>query len=193
MVAASATCAAVLGLAIWRVTGEDRGAFEVDVGTGVEAAAAEPSGATEGATSTVFVHVAGAVARPGLVELPGGSRVADAIAECGGVLGSAATEAVNLARVLVDGEQVLVPTHDEVAEGDSQRAGLPDAAGGKVDLNTASAGELEELPGIGPATAEKIVSDREVNGPFASPEDLQRVPGIGPKKFEALKDLVTVR
>ena len=96
----------------------------------------------------------------------------------------------------MDGEQVLVPS---VAQVEAGTAGVLDvgqgpastAPGARVNLNTASAAELDALPGIGAATAQKIIDDRETNGPFARPEDLMRVPGIGESKFDALKDLVT--
>lgn len=141
----------------------------------------------------IVVHVAGAVMRPGVYRLPVGSRVDDAIASAGGGVGNSALDALNRARILADGEQVYVPTVEEAQSGGGE-AGLPQTSGrateGKVDINRASAQELEELPGIGPATAQKIVDDREANGPFAKPEDLMRVPGIGAKKFEAMREFV---
>ncbi|MCX8008008.1 MAG: ComEA family DNA-binding protein, partial [Coriobacteriia bacterium] len=139
--------------------------------------------------ATVTVHVVGAVRWPGVYRLPVGSRVCDAIGRAGGVLGNAAADAVNMARVLSDGEQVRVPTLDESTR--------PEPIGGTadrprlVDINRASAEELDALPGIGPSTAQKIVDDRARNGPFRCPQDIMRVPGIGPKKFDALKDLIT--
>lgn len=167
---------------------------------GVEGGVTEPADAK---ASDVVVHVVGAVLHPGVYGLPPGSRVVDAVDAAGGALGSAALGSLNLARIVADGEQVYVFTVDEAAAGvatagtgaaapaggASQAGSSP--AGGLVDLNTATAEELDELPGIGPSTAQKIVSDREANGPFATPEDLMRVPGIGAAKFEALKDLVT--
>lgn len=147
----------------------------------------------------VVVHVAGAVAAPGVYRLPAGSRVTDAVDAAGGPLADAASDAVNLARILTDGEQVFLPTHEQAATGVVAAPAAGGARGdvsagqGPVDLNTATVADLEALPGIGEATAQKIVDEREKNGPFASPEDLMRVPGIGEKKFESLKDLVTVR
>lgn len=147
---------------------------------------------------SLVVHVAGAVMRPGVYQLPCGSRVADALQAAGGSVGDADTDAINLARLLTDGEQVYIPTAEEVAKGlVSPPSPAPttgsggSAAGTLVDVNRATAAELETLPGVGPSTAQKIIDDREKNGPFSSPEDLMRVPGIGPKKFESLKDLVT--
>jgi competence protein ComEA len=169
-----------------------------------DAEAAEQSGSAAGSVETsapaeadVVVHVAGAVVQPGVYSLAPGSRVVDAIAAAGGGLGNAALDALNLARILSDGEQVYVLTADQVASGaavpsaGAGAAGGGSSAGGLVNLNTASAEELDALPGVGPSTAEKIVADREANGPFATPEDLMRVSGIGAAKYESLKDLVT--
>ena len=144
-------------------------------GAGPAAAAApiEPSAVPTVAT-TVIVHVAGQVARPGLVELPAGSRVADAVAAAGGATGRRATDTVNLARVLVDGEQVVV----------GATAGAPSAGGSAstaalLDLNTASVTDLDALPGIGPVIAARILDWRAANGPFRSVEELGEVSGIG--------------
>ena len=129
-----------------------------------------------------------------------GSRVEDAVEAAGGLAEGAAPDALNLARPLADGEQVIVPTLEEVEQsaaagsalGAASGAGGASPASGKVNLNTAGADELDALPGIGPATAEKIVADRQSNGPFADVEDLKRVSGIGDKKFAQLVDLVCV-
>ncbi len=146
---------------------------------------------------TVVVHVGGAVADPGVRELAEGSRVQDAVDASGGFAEGAAPDALNLARVLTDGEQVVVPTLEEAAGAqgaDAAGAGASSgsAVGGRVNINRASAAELDTLPGVGPSTAEKIVADREANGPFATTEDLKRVSGIGDKKYEELADLVCV-
>lgn len=170
-----------------------------------EATADAPTGVPEQGGETagleapgVVVHVVGAVLHPGVYELPDGSRVVDAVDAAGGALGNASLASLNLARILADGEQVYVFTADEAAAGSAaptpaEVAAAPGAASvtGLIDLNTATVEELDSLPGIGPSTAQKIVSDREANGPFATPEDLMRVSGIGAAKFEALKDLVT--
>jgi len=146
----------------------------------------------------VCVHVVGAVHHPGLYRLPGGSRVADALDAAGGATAQAAQEAVNLARVLADGEQVAIPTRDQVKRGAAVGAVATGDGGGAagegecVDINTADAAALDKLPGIGPSTAAKIVADRTANGPFASPDDLGRVPGIGPKKLAQLKPVIRV-
>ena len=140
---------------------------------------------------TVVVHVGGAVADPGVRELAEGSRVQDAVDASGGFAEGAASDALNLARVLSDGEQVAgAQGADAGAAGAGASSGS--AAGGRVNINRATAAELDTLPGVGPSTAEKIVADREANGPFATTEDLKRVSGIGDKKYEELADLVCV-
>lgn len=144
-----------------------------------------PCGETEEPQpSTVFIHVSGAVGAPGLVELPEGSRVADAIEAAGGFAEGADSASVNLARVVADGEQVAI--------GSCAAAGVPATGSGKVRINSATEAELQSLPGVGEATAAKIVADRKANGPFASLEDLMRVSGIGQKKYEALADLIAL-
>ena len=137
----------------------------------------------------VVVDVVGAVAAPGVVRLAQGSRVVDAIAAAGGATADAQVSALNLARVLVDGEQIAVPGPGE-APAD---VGDPAAAGGDdlVDLNTADAAALDALPGIGPVLADRIVSHRE-DGPFTTVDELADVAGIGPTLLERLRDLVRV-
>lgn len=144
----------------------------------------------------VVVHVAGAVATAGVYELPGGSRVEGAIAAAGGVGPDADPNALNLAAPLVDGSRVYVPrVGEEVPVPLVVPVATPTATGAAapvvVDVNSATVAELESLPGVGPATALAIVSERDGNGPFVDVADLDRVPGIGPAKIEALRDLVT--
>lgn len=146
----------------------------------------DEDGAASGEARTVFVHVGGAVVEPGVRELAEGARVQDAVDAAGGFADGAARDALNLARVLADGEQIVVPSQEEAV---SEPAS---PTGGKIDLNRATAAELDALPGVGPSTAEKIVADREANGPFRTVEDLKRVSGIGDKKFADLADLVCV-
>ena len=137
------------------------------------------------ATATLVVHVAGAVRRPGLYRLAEGSRVADAVARAGGATAPADTAAINLAAPLADGMQVLVPRR--VSAG----AAGPSSAGGRPSLSSASAVELDALPGIGPVTAQKIVDYRAAHGGFRSVDDLDAIPGIGPARVEQLRDLVS--
>lgn len=133
------------------------------------------------AAATLTLHVSGEVVRPGLVELPPGARIADAVAAAGGATGAADLSALNLAAPLVDGGQVAVP-----AAGTSPAAG----PGGAVSLSLATAAELQTLPGVGPVTANRIVAHREQHGPFSAVEDLLDVPGIGEGRLAALRDLV---
>jgi competence protein ComEA len=135
----------------------------------------------------IFVHVLGAVERPGLYELADGSRAVDAVAAAGGFTDVADQSGINLARFVTDGEQLRVP-----AVGEAPPAQSGTTAGGLVNLNTADAATLETLPRVGPALAGRIIDWREANGGFGSVEDLRHVTGIGDKTFADLKDLVTV-
>ena len=130
----------------------------------------------------VVVHVVGQVARPGLVTLPEGARVADAVIAAGGLLGDAATDAVNLAAPVVDGQQVVIGVRGEAPAADGQSE--------LVALNSADAAELEELPGVGPVLAGRIVAYRDANGPFEAVEDLLSVSGIGERMLASIRDLV---
>ncbi len=145
---------------------------------------AEPATATE-----VIVHVVGAVRRPGLYRLKEGSRVDDAIARAGGPTGKAALDAVNLASPVADGQQVLVPA-DAGHTGSPPAEGGAEAPPGRVHLNTATLAQLDELPGIGPVTAQKILDYREEKGAFQSVDELDAVSGIGPTRLEQLRELV---
>lgn len=166
------------------VTGGDAAAVVAE-----EDAAAAPSG------GPLVVHVAGAVARPGVVHLTVGDRVADALAAAGGTAVGADLDALNLARPLVDGEQVVVPL--EGVDGDAAAGGAAATTGllpdGRVDLNSATAAQLEELPGVGPVLAGRIVAHREANGPFSEAAALREVSGIGEATWASLRDLVGVR
>jgi len=154
------------------------------------------------APSSVVVHVAGAVQAPGIYQLSPAMRVADAVVAAGGPLADGDLDALNLAAPVVDGQRIYVPHVGEidpasVPSGGAPVAGTsgadePDAPAGPIDLNTATAADLETLPGVGPATAAAIVDDRDRNGPFASVDELDRVPGIGPAKLAALRDQVRV-
>ncbi|MEP2372653.1 MAG: ComEA family DNA-binding protein [Ilumatobacter sp.] len=151
---------------------------------------------TDDVDGVVVVHVAGAVMVSGVFELDSGSRVADAIAQAGGPSPDADPGALNLAAPLVDGTRVYVPmVGEEVPVEDLPSVSPVDEVGsapaGPIDVNRASASELESLPGVGPATAAAIITERDRNGPFVSFDDLERVPGIGPAKLSALDGLVT--
>lgn len=149
--------------------------------------------ATPAAPRSALVHVAGAVARPGLAELPADARVADAIDAVGGPDQDADLDRVNLAAPVADGQRIVVPRVGQdppalVAPADGDEA----VGSGPLDINAATAAQLETLPGVGPATAAAIVAHREDNGPFATVAALDEVPGIGPAKLAQLRDLVTV-
>jgi competence protein ComEA len=140
--------------------------------------------------STVVVSVVGLVARPGLVTLPSGSRVADALEAAGGLLPGADPASVNLAAVVADGQQVAVGVPGAASGTAGTAAGA--GQGGPLDLNTATASDLDALPGIGPVLAQRIVTYRQQQGRFTSVEQLDDVPGIGPSIYDQLKALVTV-
>ncbi|WP_017625240.1 helix-hairpin-helix domain-containing protein [Nocardiopsis chromatogenes] len=141
----------------------------------------------------VTVHVGGEVKEPGLVTLPAGSRVADAIEEAGGVADGADTGTLNLARPLADGEQILVGEEYEQPPPSAPGAAPPDGGkGALIDLNTATQEQLQTLPGVGPVLAERIIAFRTEHGGFKAVEQLQDVSGIGEKRYAELKDLVHV-
>jgi competence protein ComEA len=153
----------------------------------------ESVAATPSSRAPLVVHVVGAVRRPGLFRLPEGSRVADAVARAGGATRKADLAGLNLAAPLVDGTQVLVPARVGAVEAVESGATTQPGAGParKVSLSSATAEELDALPGVGPITAQKILDFRAEHGPFASVDDLDAVPGIGPTRIEQLRDLVT--
>jgi competence protein ComEA len=140
----------------------------------------------------VVVYVSGAVGNPGVVKLPNGSRVVDALQAQGGMLPMADAHAVNLAAVLVDGQQVHIPMQGEPMATSAVGTLGGKSATGKVSINTADAGAFDTLPGIGPATAQKIVEYRKTHGSFRTLDELKEVPGIGDSKFQALKDKITL-
>lgn len=158
-----------------------------------------PTSSPTTTAAPVLVHVVGAVASPGVQQLPSGSRVLDAVEAAGGPTAEADLSQLNLAAPVADGSQVRVPATGEVVAGplvvvpSGGGGGGAGGAPGPVDLNAAGAAQLEALPGVGPATAAAIVAWRERDGPFTSVDQLLEVRGIGPAKFEALRDLVVVR
>ena len=183
-----------------------------------DAAAATSPGDTTGVSSTaapdarIVVHVAGAVSTPGVVELPASSRVVDAVHAAGGLRADADPDRVNLAAPLSDGHRVVIPVVGQPAPtelvaptagsgssgggttgtGSTGSGSTAGPGGGAIDLNSADADLLDELPGVGPSTAAAIIAHREKEGPFTSVDGLLDVRGIGEAKLEALRDLVTV-
>jgi len=174
-------------------------------------ASAAPATTTPGSSPPItaptpaFVHVAGAVAAPGVYQLPAGSRVVNAVDAAGGPTPSAALDGLNLAAPVADGQRVYVPVVGELdpatvdngptASGAAPTDGSVPTGGaptGPVDLNRATSAELETLPGVGPATAAAVIEDRQRNGPFATVDELDRVSGIGPATLALLRELVKV-
>ncbi|MCU0263683.1 MAG: ComEA family DNA-binding protein [Candidatus Nanopelagicales bacterium] len=151
------------------------------------------AGASPSPSPSVTVHVAGEVRKPGVVRLPGGSRVVDAVKAAGGLRRGGRLGGTNLARVLADGERIEVGGSQEAASAGSGVPGGSGAApGGPLDLNTATAEQLDALPGIGPVTAAKILAWRSANSRFSVVDELAEVPGIGPKTLEELRPHVRV-
>ncbi|BCW45736.1 competence protein ComEA [Arthrobacter sp. StoSoilB5] len=153
-------------------------------------------------TKMLLVHVAGAVQKPGVVSLPEGSRVFQAIDAAGGATASADVNGLNLAEVVTDGAKIRVPAAGEAAQetgtgngtgGSAETQVSPGSGGAKVNINTASVEELGTLPRVGPVMAQRIIDWRKEHGAFASVEELDAIDGIGPKLMESLQDLVTVQ
>jgi len=167
-------------------------------GTTTPAAPLPPSpGLGAGATATpharVVVDVVGAVRQPGLYRLEQGSRIADAVARAGGATPKAELAQVNLAAPLADGEQVVIPKRGAPGTSLPAAGGAPTGAGtptAPIQLSTATLEQLDSLPGVGPATAQKILDYRVKHGAFSSVEELDAVPGIGPKRLDQLRDVV---
>ncbi len=155
-----------------------------------------PGAAPSGVGGAIFVHLLGAVQRPGLYQLREGDRGIDAVAAAGGFAETADQSQLNLARPLSDGEQIHVPAIGETPSPGAGTVGAGVGGGGtvagKVNLNTADLAALDTLPGVGPATAKAIVDWRDANGRFTAVEDLLSVTGIGDKTLAELRDLVTV-
>jgi len=182
LLAAGVLIALATGLWAWRVRprAEPVGAPQNAVAT----VAAGPSMAGSASPEWLIVAVSGRVARPGLVRLPAGSRVADAIAAAGGVLPGTDISSLNLARKVVDGELIAVGIPAPLDPGG--------AAPGPINLNTATLAQLDTLPGVGPTLAQRIIDFRQDHGGFHSVAELQQVVGIGESRYAELKDLVTV-
>ena len=156
-----------------------------------------------GQTREICVYICGAVGRPGVYYLPGGSRICDVVEAAGGLAENAETRAVNQAAYLSDGEQIVIPTEEEAGaffSGNAADTGMPDAAGSDrtgttagdpVNINTADASRLMTLPGIGEAKAAAIVAYRERNGPFGAIGDIRKVTGIGDGIYAKIRDRIT--
>jgi competence protein ComEA len=181
------------GLLIWRSRPASEPVPPVQRSSASAATASPAPSLTSG--SVLVVHVAGAVRRPGLVQLRAGSRVADAVAAAGGPVRNAELASVNLARPVVDGEQLVV-----LARGQGPAVAAPPGPGGAagtastgpIDLNTATLEQLDTLPGVGPVLAQRILDWRSEHGRFGSTDELREVSGIGEATFADIKPLVRV-
>ena len=183
--------AAVVAFALWRLAGEsgDGGGSPVQVDRAPQGAGARAGPRRASRAGGLYVHVAGAVERPGVVRVAPGSRVAGAVARAGGPSRKADLTAVNLAAEVEDGQQVVVPARGAagtVAGGVVLEPGTPGAP--RIGLGIVTAEQLDELDGIGPTLSERIVEYRTENGGFGSLEELREVEGIGEKRFETLRE-----
>jgi competence protein ComEA len=180
--------AAVLGGAgLWYARSLPRPVTIAETGPG----AAEQASSLTPSAVPLIVDVAGAVRKPGVYEFVEGDRVVDAIERAGGPIPKADLTVLNLAAMLTDGTQILVPKTGPAISGTAP-GGVPGSAGGLINLNTATPAELESLSGIGEVLAATIVEYRTENGPFAAVDDLLDVSGIGPATLEEIRDQVTV-
>ena len=194
--------AAALGIAAFVVAASGPGGEIRVEGGAAWTASGSPTGtgSIPSASADLVVDVQGAVLRPGVFLLAPGSRVGDAIAAAGGygprVDAERAGRELNLATELRDGDRIVVPSRDHPAPAAAQSSGAAaapgGAAGGLIDLNSATAAELDQLPGVGPVTAQKII-DARAEKPFATVDELRERKIVGPSTFEKLRDLVTVR
>jgi competence protein ComEA len=176
--------AAVVGFTVWRSRPHAEPVRPPPV---LAAASASPSSAP-----ALVVAVTGKVRRPGVVTLPSGARVIDALRAAGGPLPGADLTTLNLARKVADGELVAVGVPGAPADTGAAGGGGPATTGGKVNLNTATLEQLDGLPGVGPVLAQRILDWREANGPFTTVDQLREVTGIGDAKYGDLKEQVTV-
>lgn len=152
-----------------------------------EAREATPSPPTD-----TVVHVTGAVHSPGIISLAAGARLAEAIEKAGGATENADTSQINLARLVQDGEQILVPTKSSTPTDTPTTSSAPTNTTGKISINTATAQQLQSLPGVGPALAQRIIDYRTQKGQFRKLDQLKNVSGIGEKMFAKIKDSITL-
>ncbi|MFI6580414.1 helix-hairpin-helix domain-containing protein [Embleya sp. NPDC050493] len=171
-----------------QATGVPAPGFATTAGSPAPLSAAGPAPAV----GPITVHVAGKVARPGVVVLPPGARVADAVQAAGGALPAADLATLNLARPLADGEQIPVGVPGAPIQVAPTPTGGPTAPGALVDINAATAEQLEQLPGVGPVLARQIIEKRTQLGRFATIDQLRQIRGIGERKYSDLKPKVRV-
>lgn len=194
---------AVAGFFAWRGSSTDVPAGRTSLirtgaaASGPAASVAAPTAGSTPAAAPLVVDVAGRVRRPGLVRVPAGSRVADALLAAGGVLPGVDLATINLARPVVDGEQILVGIGGGAVGGGGAAVGSGGVAGaagtsGPLDLNAATLEQLEALPGVGPVLAQRILDWRQAHGRFSAVGELREVGGIGAKKFADIEPKVRV-
>jgi competence protein ComEA len=166
--------------------GEQSGSTYADYSS--ESEAEDESFSVEEAGSDVVVDVTGAVRKPGVYRMPAGSRVNDAVKRAGGATGKAATDSINLAARLADGQQVVVPEEAPGGGGTVASTGAGETEDGPISLSIATAAELDTIDGIGPVTAEDIIKFRDEHGGLSSVDQLDQISGIGPATMEALRE-----
>lgn len=198
LIKAAAAILIIAALLFFGEYGEKRS----DVRVASSAAAEEPDGSivieTESQTHVAMIaaDISGAVADPGVYEIPEGSRLEDLIELAGGLSEDADIDSINRASLVVDGQKVYIPYMDDgypaLSSGGTAPASSSDGEGEKVDINTADLAELQNLPGVGPVTAQRIIDYREQNGGFSSVEDLINVSGIGEARLEKMKAFVVI-
>lgn len=161
---------------------------------GNETAEGENNGSAE-----IFVDIGGQVVKPGVYAVKEGARIFEVIEKAGGLTEKAETEQLNQAEVVFDGQKIWIPSAEEILSGKDGREESPAIYGqssgtaeGKININTADSSRLQEIPGVGPATAEKIIAYRKEIGRFAKTEDIKNVNGIGEKTYEKMKEKITV-
>jgi competence protein ComEA len=203
--AAYAACCLLVVVLGWRVLRSDAGQTTAAPAGAAAGTATTASAAATGDGASVSaapardtrstVHVVGAVRRAGVYTLRAGDRVQDAIARAGGATGHANLQAINLAAKVADGQQIVVPRKEAAGAAASATAdGVKASAGvsGPVNLNSATAEQLDTLDGVGPATVQKILEFRQQHGGFSAIDDLAQISGIGPKRLESLRTQVTL-
>lgn len=181
-----------VGITYWQLSSNETFEDVGNVGQTMENTAEERGGA-----ENIAVYVCGAVKNPGVVMLRPNSRVGDAINSCGGLLPNANAENINLAEGIKDGMQIKVQSRNmnPGSEGMGQGTALPgkgESADGKININTAGIEELTKIPGVGRATAQRIIDYRVQNGPFEDIEDLKKIKGIGKAKLEKMAPKITI-
>lgn len=195
-VVATALGVVVAGAIGWMLVRPGPPGAEVALGTlAPSSTAVDASTSTVATGSPILVHVAGSVRSPGVYEVVGGARVVDAVTAAGGPLERAAIDAVNLAAPVTDGQRIYLPAVGEVVESSTDSLGgqSPNSSTSTavVDINSATAEQLDSLPGVGPSTAAAIIARRDEIGRFVGIDDLLSVPGIGPAKVDALRGLIS--